>query len=127
MLGLGLASKVGGLLFGTKKRALLLVALAAAAVYLWQEWSIASLEADLAEKQRRLDAAERNVREYAEAIKQRNQQVERAEKQAAQAQKRATEKVRRILDEQGRRGRELQEGGAATGPEELNEWLRSRF
>jgi len=117
---------VGSLLFGTKKRALLLVVVAAAAVYSWQEWTIADLEAQVQQEQHRADAAERNVREYATAIQERNKRVEQAKERAKQAKERADQRVSEVLKERRERQQEIQDNGAQTA-EELNQWLEQRF
>lgn len=120
-------STLGSLLLGTKKRALLLAALAAITVYLWQEWSISSLEADLAESERRLEAAERNVREYAQAVAERNAKVEKAKARADRLAEQAGEAAKDVLEGGEQRQREREDDGGATGPEAMNKWLKQRF
>ena len=123
-------SFLGSMLLGTKKRAMLLVvvaaALAAGLVYTYLQWTISDLRAQVEREGRRADAAERNVREYATAIQERNKRVDQAKERAEQAKERADKRVSEVLKKRRKRQQEIQDNGAHTA-EELNQWLEQRF
>lgn len=118
LVGLKPGGKGGG------RGSIVIVVLIAAAVFLWQRWSITSLEGEVATQRHRAEAAERNVREYARAIEQRNAEIERTRAAAAEREAAGAAEANQVLDAARERSRERE---GATTAEELNQWLEWRL
>ena len=121
LIGLKPGGKGGG------RGTIMVLLLIAAVVFLWQRWTIAGLETDVQAQARRADAAERNVREYARAIAERNAEIEDQRAAASAREARGQAEAGKVLDEQADRSRQRRRAGGATTPEELNQWLEWRL